>query len=53
MPINAAWHKAHVMPKNAPKEDRIAWHREHAKQCGCRPVPPALLAEVRRRKAKD
>ncbi len=52
MPINAPWHKAHVMPKNAAIAVRIEWHRDHAKRCGCRPVPEKLQAEMRRRKVK-
>lgn len=37
-----AWHKQNKMPKNASLEERIAWHREHAKYCGCREVPASL-----------
>ena len=44
--INAAWHKAHRMPRNATESERLRWHVEHEKQCGCRPMP-ARLAAVR------
>ncbi|MEX1255568.1 MAG: hypothetical protein WEE64_14615 [Dehalococcoidia bacterium] len=49
MAINKAWHEAHRMPKNPSLEQRIAWHREHAKHCACRPIPEKLAAEMTRR----
>ena len=49
MAINAAWHKAHRMPKNATLEQRIAWHREHAKRCACQPIPEKLRAAMKTR----
>jgi hypothetical protein len=55
MPINAAWHRKHPMPKNPTVEQRVAWHREHAVECACRPVPPklrALMDEVAARPAR-
>ena len=51
MAINREWHRAHRLPRNASKEQRIEWHAEHARECGCRPVPPDLRDEVARRKA--
>lgn len=42
--MNAEWHRRHVMPKNPTPAQRIAWHRAHAKHCGCRPIPPKLAA---------
>jgi hypothetical protein len=44
MPINATWHRAHRMPKRPTTEQRLDWHREHARMCQCREVPPALQA---------
>jgi hypothetical protein len=44
--MNRDWHEAHVMPKNATTEERIAWHREHTQNCGCRPFPKGLLAKL-------
>jgi len=44
--MNKEWHEAHVMPSNATREQRIAWHAEHAAVCGCRPVPPDMVADV-------
>ena len=36
--------------KNATAAQRIAWHHQHTKHCACRPVPPKLLAEMKKRK---
>jgi hypothetical protein len=33
--VNRGWHDTHRMPRNANLEQRIAWHIEHAAQCGC------------------
>ncbi len=50
--INAGWHRAHPMPRNPTREQRVEWHGAHAAACGCRPVPQSLLLDVRRLKAK-
>jgi len=44
--LNKDWHAAHVMPQNPTRNQRIAWHAEHADACGCRPVPADLEADV-------
>jgi uncharacterized protein YdhG (YjbR/CyaY superfamily) len=51
--MNTRWHRQHVLPKDSSIEERIAWHREHQKRCACRPIPPKLLAEMRREPAID
>lgn len=43
--INRDWHSTHRMPRNATEDERIAWHLEHARMCGCRPIG-GRLAEV-------
>ncbi len=45
--LNAEWHKQHRMPKNPTFEERMRWHVEHAKQCGCRPMPAKIRAATR------
>jgi hypothetical protein len=45
MAINKEWHLAHKMPKNPTFEQRLEWHREHNKNCSCRPWFPAKLKE--------
>jgi hypothetical protein len=42
--INAAWHAAHVMPKNPTDKQRAEWHYEHALNCGCRAISPSIAA---------
>jgi hypothetical protein len=44
MKANAAWHQKHRMPPRATMEQRVAWHREHAKHCACRPIPASVQA---------
>jgi hypothetical protein len=50
MPINAAWHRDHPMPPKATLAERVAWHDEHARACGCREIPPKLREAVARRR---
>lgn len=40
--INATWHGAHPMPKNATLDRRVRWHVSHARACGGRDLPAAL-----------
>jgi hypothetical protein len=35
------------MPARATIDQRVAWHREHARHCACRPIPPKLLELMR------
>jgi DNA-3-methyladenine glycosylase I len=42
MPQNARWHDKHPMPAKPTTTDRVLWHVEHQKACGCRPVPKGL-----------
>ena len=43
--INAEWHRAHLMPKKASPKQKLRWHLQHQKHCGCR-----KLTEAQRRK---
>jgi len=47
--LNKEWHLAHRMPGNATIEERIVWHLEHSKNCGCRPIPDKLKAAIKKR----
>ncbi|MBU0907106.1 MAG: hypothetical protein KKE05_03015 [Nanoarchaeota archaeon] len=48
--INKEWHLSHQMPKNASFEQRVEWHREHGKNCKCRPgFPTKLKKEMKKR----
>jgi hypothetical protein len=50
--LNATWHKKHPMPKNPSLQQRIEWHLEHHKNCGCRGFPAKLKDEMRKLKIK-
>jgi hypothetical protein len=52
MPINAAWHRANRMPRNPSLDQRVAWHLEHARNCGCRAISGAMRDEILRRGLK-
>lgn len=45
--MNARWHARHSMPRNATPEQRLAWHLDHQRHCGCRPIPSRLTAPTR------
>jgi hypothetical protein len=45
--INEVWHAAHPMPDRPTAEERVNWHFEHARLCGCRPVPESLVQAVK------
>ena len=49
MKLNADWHRGHKMPKNPSLDQRVSWHLEHARHCGCRDVPSTIKAELRKR----
>jgi hypothetical protein len=50
--MNAEWHLAHPMPKNANTEERITWHLEHIKHCHCREIPENLMEEIKKLNVK-
>ena len=52
MALNAEWHEQHPMPAKATFEQRLEWHREHARACGCR-KPPADIADELARRERD
>lgn len=46
MALNREWHDAHPMPPNASMDQRVEWHLEHARQCGCRDIPATVVKEL-------
>jgi len=42
MKINKTWHLKNKMPKNPTLEQRLKWHKDHAKNCQCRPISEKL-----------
>jgi hypothetical protein len=53
MALNRTWHEKHRLGRDASLDTRVAWHREHARVCGCRKMPQSIAAEIRRRAAKS
>lgn len=47
--LNAEWHMGHRMPPKGTLEQRLEWHVEHRKHCGCREMPAAIKDELARR----
>jgi hypothetical protein len=48
MAMNTEWHQAHPMPHKATLAQRVSWHRLHAENCNCRPMPPDIMIEIDR-----
>ena len=49
---NKDLHAKNRMPKNASMEQRIRWHEDHARICGCRPIPPTVRAAIEDRRRR-
>jgi 8-oxo-dGTP diphosphatase len=50
--INEKWHRENKMPKNASDKERLQWHVDHARVCGCRPIPESVQKLMLQRKPK-
>lgn len=48
MAMNTEWHQAHPEPRKASLAQRVSWHRLHAENCDCRPIPPDIMIEIDR-----
>lgn len=46
MKVNKEWHEKNKMPKNPTLVEKMEWHWEHAKKCGCKPIPKNLLNKL-------
>ena len=51
--MNAEWHRANPMPKNATDRQRAVWHTAHQRFCACRPVPPRIRQLIERASAAE
>ncbi|HEV8547705.1 MAG TPA: hypothetical protein VGQ57_01735, partial [Polyangiaceae bacterium] len=49
--VDARWHAAHRLARNATLDERVAWHQAHAEACACRAMPASIRAELERRRA--
>lgn len=53
MKINVGWHAKNKMKMPSTLAQRVVWHEEHLKNCGCRKdVPPTILAEFKKQGKK-
>lgn len=52
MTINKEWHKKNKMPKGATVNQKVQWHADHQRECGCRPIPPKIKEIMAERKPK-
>lgn len=52
MKINKLWHKKNPMPPKASLSQKMQWHVDHARECGCRPIPKNIEAKLKERKPK-
>jgi hypothetical protein len=49
MTLNREWHASNRLGRGADREQRLRWHEEHARVCGCRPIPLSLRKDANRR----
>lgn len=47
--INREWHEAHRLGPKAKLDERVTWHIEHARFCGCRDMPDSIKTELAKR----
>lgn len=47
--MNAEWHEKNRMPSRTTLRQRTKWHLEHARECGCRPIPKGVLDSILKR----
>lgn len=52
MKINASWHKKNPLPPKATLNQKIQWHVDHARECGCRAIPKSIQEKLKGRKPK-
>lgn len=52
MKINKTWHLANRMPKNTTLNQKIQWHIDHMRECGCREIPSKIKEKMNERKPR-
>lgn len=50
--INKDWHSKNRMPAKAKPAQKLQWHVNHARECGCRPIPGPIKLLMKERKPK-
>jgi hypothetical protein len=44
--MNKDWHAKNKIPKSPTMDQRVRWHEEHARACGCRPIPGSVRTAI-------
>jgi len=52
MKIDKEWHLKNHLPSKANLHQKIQWHADHARVCGCREIPEKIKVEMAKRKPK-
>jgi len=52
MTINKIWHEENPMPKKITPEQKLQWHVNHFRECGCREIPDKIKQLMKLRKPK-
>ncbi len=52
MKINKSWHIKNKLSKKLSLGQKLQWHVDHARECGCRPIPLPLQKIMKERKPK-
>ncbi len=50
--INKEWHKKNKIPSGPNLKEKVQWHVDHIRECGCRPVPKKIKDILKERKPK-
>ncbi len=52
MALNKIWHSKNKMPAKPTLGQKIQWHVDHSRECGCRPIPVSILQKMKERRPK-
>lgn len=52
MKINREWHLKNRVPDRANLNQKIQWHVDHTRICGCRSIPEKIKVEMAKRKPR-
>jgi len=53
MLTNTEWHQKHMLPKKSSLQEKVSWHLDHAKHCGCTRIPVYLLKIMIKKKERE
>lgn len=47
--LNETWHRQNALAESATRDDRLLWHVEHDRVCGCGEVPLGVADDIKHR----